>query len=255
MVRGSTSSRRCSSILRRTSSSAPVRPSSTRTRANAWKKVGPDIGGERTSIGGHLVFGVWWGGEGDRPPETEEKKHEPRFGESGQVVFSGDFGIGGGRTTFAGTRSSTESFTLAPGVDYFAARHVSVGIAFSYGFTNSTGLRADGTPAMSKTRGGGLSPRLGVDIPLTSWLSFYPRGSLRFGSRTFETRAGQDGYEYTEGFATASLHAPLLVHPAPHAFVGFGPFVSYDLVRKVEGTSDGTPGTSVGASLVVGGWL
>jgi hypothetical protein len=226
--------------------------------AFARVRGGPDIGGERTSVGGHLVFGVWWGGREDGANAEDaaaEAKRAPKLGEVGQVVFSGDFSIFGDRTTYAGTGSSTESLNLAPAIDFFVARHVSIGLGAFYGFGNQRGLRADNTPTTQKVSAAGISPRVGVDIPLTSWLSFYPRGSLGYASRSYETRAGTDGYEYTEGVATLSLFAPLLVHPATHAFIGFGPFGAYDVVRKIQGTEIENPATSFGGRLVIGGWL
>lgn len=224
--------------------------------AFARVRGGPDVGGERTSVGGHLLFGTWWGGGSDEPAaEGASTSHAPAFGESGQVVFSGEFGIGGAKTWYAGTGTSTEALSIAPGVDYFVARHVSVGIAFDYGSSKTTGLRPDGIRTTTKAAGGGGSLRLGVDIPFTSWLSFYPRGGFRFGTRVVDTRAGTEGYGYDEGLTTATLFAPLLVHPASHAFIGIGPYVAYDLVRQIKGTDASTPATSVGADLIVGGWL
>jgi hypothetical protein len=54
------------------------------------------------------------------------------------------------------------------------------------------------------------------------------------------------------------LRVPLLVHVAPHLFVGFGPTLEYDFQRNV---TDGdlpardNPRTTVGLALTVGGWL
>lgn len=217
---------------------------------------GPEIGGERTSVGGHLIVGVWWGGEpdGDAPEDTSPAP-EPTFGEIGQVVFTGELDLGGGRTTYAGTGSSSEAIAVAPGIDYFVARHVSIGFAANFAYGRSVALRADGTPAERTITGGGLAPRIGVDVPIASGLSLYPRASIAFGGRTYETRAGRDGYEYRETLTTGTLFAPLLVHPATHAFLGLGPYVGHDFTRKLEGGVESTPATSYGADLVVGGWL
>jgi len=48
---------------------------------------------------------------------------------------------------------------------------------------------------------------------------------------------------------------PLLVHVAPHLFVGFGPWLAQDLVRTVTYADTSTlqnPSTRFGASVLVG---
>lgn len=218
---------------------------------------GPEIGGERTTWGGQLVFGAWWGGEADTDEPAEEASHarEPAFGETGEVVLTGELDVHGGHATYAGTGSSATGITIAPGFDYFVATHVSLGLAATFAYYESVGMRPDGTRAEVSSKGGGLAPRIGVDLPIVKGLSFYPRATLAFGGRSVKTHAGQDGYEYSETFTTGSVFAPLLVHPASHAFLGLGPYVSRDFTRKLEGGAAENPGTSYGASLLVGGWL
>ena len=55
-----------------------------------------------------------------------------------------------------------------------------------------------------------------------------------------------------------SLYVPLLVHPAPHFFVGLGPFVTHDVDHEYTAQNGGkgkNEGTTVGAALTVGGWF
>jgi hypothetical protein len=59
----------------------------------------------------------------------------------------------------------------------------------------------------------------------------------------------------TQSSATVSLFAPLLVHPAPHFFVGLGPTLSRDLGRGSNFLSSDDPSTSAGAALTIGGWI
>lgn len=229
------------------------------TLSHSFARVqgGPEIGGESTTVGGQIVFGVWWGGQADTDATPDEARtaREPAFGETGQVVFTGEFDVHAGHVTYAGTSSSGTALTLAPGFDTFVLDHVSLGLEARFSYYQSVGQRPDGTRAEITRSGGGLAPRIGVDIPIVAHLSFYPRASLAFGGQSVETRAGKDGYEYGETNTTASLFAPLLVHPTAHAFLGFGPYVGRDLTRKIEGGAAENPGTTYGASLVVGGWL
>jgi hypothetical protein len=47
---------------------------------------------------------------------------------------------------------------------------------------------------------------------------------------------------------TLNLFAPIMFHPAPHFFVGFGPFLDTDL-------SGSDKVTTYGAKLTIGGWF
>ena len=101
----------------------------------------------------------------------------------------------------------------------------------------------------------GGAVRAGVDVPLGASVSIYPRLSLGYGVESFSyafagvVTAGHDEYGYVD------LYLPLLVHPARHFFVGLGPEVSTDLSRTYTPGNVSDQSTSVGAGLIVGGWL
>jgi hypothetical protein len=65
----------------------------------------------------------------------------------------------------------------------------------------------------------------------------------------------------TDDIVSVDLYVPLLVHPAPHVFIGFGPRASYELSDSLSFSNEPLApsvqnrATTWGASLVVGGWL
>ena len=67
--------------------------------------------------------------------------------------------------------------------------------------------------------------------------------------------------QYSAAIVAVALYAPLLVHPAPHAFVGFGPGIYQDLSRGYtdpavpDSTIVQNRETNLSLSLIVGGWL
>jgi hypothetical protein len=225
---------------------------------------GPNVGDQRTSIGAGFIVGGYWGGTPDAPssPATEPVSaapaRSPRFGEQGQVVFSNELVAAIGSTAFAGTSSSVVSGSLAVGADFFFVDHVSMGLALNAGWSSSSGLDASGNTVTNDDTSYGIAFRFGVEIPLATWLSLYPRLSLGVeqGSLAEQSVAGQDSYTYQEVWVGG--YAPLIVRVAPHFFAGFGPSISRDVSSTAtfpEGQQESNPATSVGAGFIVGGWL
>ncbi len=110
----------------------------------------------------------------------------------------------------------------------------------------------------SRTTSFAVQPRFGVELPLGSRFSFYPRAYLGIGHYD-EDLTDQDKEEHvTTDTIYVGIYAPVLVHLASHAFAGFGPFVNRDATASsnfVGGGSEANPGTRAGASALVGGWL
>ena len=208
-----------------------------------------DSGGtnaQRTTVAGRFVVGAWWGGHADgvAPPDATTQVVATRFGERGQWVFTGE---AGGALSWTVDRGGDRSITVAsftPAIDYFVARHFSIGLAGSGYYAHASYKGGD----PSNTTSFGLGPRVGVDVPLARGLSLYPRANIFFS---------HEATDRTSGLSTASdtvvalgIYAPLLVHVATHAFVGFGPYLAQDVSRTGNNVA-----TRVGAALVVGGWL
>jgi hypothetical protein len=228
--------------------------------------AGPaNVGGQRTTFGAGFVAGAYWGGKTDEAPTSQSLAEPPdtsRFGDQGQVVLSNNLVASISSLSRAGTSSSTLSGGVGGSVDYFVASYLSMGAALSVSGSNQKGTdAASGAPVEYDQTAWMLWFRLGFDVPIVRWLSFYPVGELGFGaSADNETENGAQNQE-SEAILAVALYAPLLVHPAPHAFVGFGPGIYQDLSRAVTyPTAPDAPGvqnreTTLSLSLIVGGWL
>jgi hypothetical protein len=223
---------------------------------------GPDVGGQRTSVGGAFVVGGWIGGQDPpRPPPDAQPPVVPAkpFGSRGQVLLTSEILLQGSWLRYAGSGSSSASVGVSPGIDVFATDHFSFGasVGGSYGWSSGVDPTT-GEPVTSQQTSGWLEPRIGVDLPLSPAVSFYPRASLGFGVTSQDEKSGGSENTNSQTYVWVALFAPLLVHPASHVFVGFGPSVSRDLTRTVTypgGQTVQNPGSSVGAGLVIGAWL
>ena len=224
----------------------------------------PNVGGERTTIQARMVVGGWWGGD-DAPTSdatatatvtTPAERPGPRFGDRDVWVLSGELGAAAAYSTYAGVDSSSTSISISPSFDYFVATHVSLGLGGYVSYGSVQAPRPDGPKVKDQVTTLSLVGRIGVDLPLSRAFSFYPRASISVGRRSYDETSGTDENMYAVLNVTPSLYAPLLVHFAPHAFVGFGPYVSHDLANAEENSSrPDNLSTTVGARLIVGGWL
>jgi hypothetical protein len=218
----------------------------------------PYLGGERTNIGCNVSVGGWWGGaiEVDAMRQAEQPAEPPpphRFGLAHQIVISGEIGAGHYTTYGAGHASTV---TLGPAIDYFVVDHVSLGFGFSVSISDSQGNDPlTGLGVNASNSGGGVALRAGADLPLGPWLSFYPRAAVSAGALSTDDRSNQSENQYTEAILSVGVYAPLLVHPASHFFLGFGPSIGRDLVRTVSAGRDEIPSTFAGASMTMGGWV
>ncbi|CAN5748334.1 hypothetical protein BH11MYX4_BH11MYX4_42870 [soil metagenome] len=214
---------------------------------------------EATTIAGRIVVGGWWGGRAPSRAASEEhvdptvaEVMAPHFVGRGQWVFTNEAGATAAYSHFPGqtTAEWATAVSLAPGFDVFVARHVSGGAAGRVCYSSRGSAR--------EIEGGG-GPRFGVDIPLGPSLSLYPRLLVTYARGTVESTTLRGAYSTrttsSGAVFAASLYAPLLFHVATHAFVGFGPSLTQEISRSVDGGSGNPVGTRIGAALVVGGWL
>ena len=210
-----------------------------------------DSGGtdaQRTTVAGRFVVGAWWGGHADgvAPPDATTQVVATRFGERGQWVFTGE---AGGALSWTVDHGGDRSITVAsftPAIDYFVARHFSIGLAGSGYYAHASYKGGDPT----NTTSFGLGPRVGVDVPLARGLSLYPRANIFFSHEATDRTSGLALSTVSDTVVALGIYAPLLVHVATHAFVGFGPYLAQDVSRTGNNVA-----TRVGAALVVGGWL
>jgi hypothetical protein len=163
-------------------------------------------------------------------------------------------------TNYANTSSSATTWSVSPGFDHFVADRVSLGLAIPFGGSHFEELAPPTTAGAASlkvttdTFTFALAPRVGVDLPLSNAVSFYPRANIAFGLRDEDEKTNAAENKHSVTIVSTGLSAPLLFHFAEHAFVGFGPSVYHELSAKTDDGQDVTA-TSVGANLFVGGWL
>jgi hypothetical protein len=227
---------------------------------------GPDVGGQQTSLNAGFVLGGWFGGESaepDGPAGPAPAGRTRHFGDKGVLVLSNELALHGGWTGNDGSPSSTSSEGATLGADFFPEDHFSMGIAVSALHVASTSIDPTTSATVTyETTAFGASFRVGVDIPFGGAFSFWPRAAIAGGSQSIVVQENSYLRNDTK-FVAASLYAPVLVHPAAHFFVGFGPSVQRDLSRDIgvsvaaAGPSQSVPNTTttIGAGVVVGGWL
>lgn len=214
---------------------------------------GPDVGGERTTLGARIVVGGHFGGRSAAAPPASPTRPARRFGDDHVVVLapSGAFSW----TGYGGTDSSVTGLSLNAFVDYFVGYRFSIGAGAGFGYAAGQGIDpTNGAAVTSRRISVGGAVRVGYDLEVNDRLSIYPLVS--FGAR-FE------GYDYVEGSARnrsqdlvayGSLFVPVLFHVAPHLRIGAGPYVDHDFARQSERASSSKPNlaTDFGASVYVG---
>jgi len=147
------------------------------------------------------------------------------FGVAGEWVISVPSFNDGTSFSFSKQASGGSRLLLQPALDYFLTSGLSVGGLVGFGAGGATTVN--------------LGARAGFNQALTERVSFWPTAGI---IGTFQSVSGMSS-------TTAKLVvlAPFLFHPAPHFFLGAGPFLSY-LVK-------GGPDTQYGLDFVIGGWL
>jgi hypothetical protein len=174
-----------------------------------------------------------------------------QFGGPGTLAISSDMNLGfyGSSVTEGGGSSWT--FLLAPAADYFVIQGLSLGGQISYSHTHgSSPSSATGGSTSSDTDSFGIGPRVGYNIPINDYLSFWPKVGLIF---TDEALKGASGNTFD-----VQVYAPLLLHLAPHFFAGLGPGIQTDLTASANSGGVSVPHppktTSYGLYFTIGGW-
>lgn len=167
------------------------------------------------------------------------------FGAVGQIAISSDLLVTAARTSqsVGGQSNTSTSLLLQPAIDYFVAPNLSIGGQVKLGvFSTDAG---DQTTI-------GLLPRIAYNIPIGPTTSIWPRGSLGYihYSNSY-SGGGPSQSSYTVSFIA---FVPILFQPAPHFFIGGGPYLSTDLISKIEST-DGIKTTEFGLLSTLGGYF
>ena len=176
------------------------------------------------------------------------------FGAKGQISVNVDLPLTNDapqlailNTSYTMGQDSTTTVVIAPALDYFVAPNISIGGQLGYRHDSQTpagsAISFTGTGFIIGVRGG-------INIPLGSTLSFWPRLSLTYSSWT--------GGGYTDSAVPLAIFAPLLWHPASHFFIGGGPVFATELSHQSEaaGVSYAQPKrTDIGLQAIVGGYF
>jgi hypothetical protein len=154
------------------------------------------------------------------------------FGKPRQWVFSTDAGLSISRTTLSGQDGAQTTLVLQPAADYFIIDNLSVGGAVGLTYAKS------GTGSSTRFT---IGPRVGYNFELSRLLSVWPKLGFSYAHANLETGDNANSL-------ALNLFAPVMLHPAPHFFAGFGPFLDADL-------SGDTRATTWGFKLTLGGWI
>ena len=220
---------------------APARPSDgpddkAQDRANKASerkeatdnKVAEAKSGDRAVVNGESLTGY-----------TGRNGPALRFGQQEQLAFSSDEALTISSTTQNGVSGSVTNIQFQPGIDWFVIDNLSIGGVMQFNYTSAGAGHAS-------TFGAG--PRVGYNVPFSDLLSLWPKVGMSIDSTSTTTSTPAGSTSASSTSVALNLFVPLMFHPAPHFFVGFGPFLDADL--------SGTPqATTWGAKLTLGGWI
>lgn len=167
------------------------------------------------------------------------------FGAKGQVTISSDAGLSITNTSVSGVDGSTTVVQLRPALDYFVIDNFSVG-----GFV---GLDYSSDPG-GHTTTFAIGPRVGYNLPFSERFSVWPKLGFSFTSTSVSEDLSPPGSDTTvtqndssSGLAL-NLFVPVMFHPVPHFFLGFGPALDQSLTGDPKSTV-------IAGRLTIGGWL
>jgi hypothetical protein len=165
------------------------------------------------------------------------------FGAKGQWTFSTDATLSLERRTQSHTDAST-AISIFPATDYFVIENLSIGGVIGVGYIKA----GDAHSTIFR-----LGPRIGYNIDLSPLLSLWPKLGISYAHTTSEdsvtNASGDEVTDTTKNDAVQlNLFVPVMLHPAPHFFAGFGPFVDTDL-------NGDNRATTWGLRLTLGGWI
>ena len=204
------------------------------------------------------------------PPSTPTLPvYEPPaapFGTRGEWVVSGSTSLGGSWQKFDASSARFESAVFSPGLDWFVARDVSVGVGGTVSWSDNEGYGADGSLVDSKYTAVRVGPRVGYALHLGRRVTLWPTGTLGLewyresqslvSGSSLSTGGSPLGYPTTREFGPwVGVDLPLLYHPMPHFFFGVDVDVFHDFANVQGGTEVGGQETHVGFGFLLGGWF
>lgn len=172
-----------------------------------------------------------------------EAEPQLRFGDRGSLVISSEAGLHVSYTTVdASDGVPIVRLLFRPSLDYFVADRFSLG-----GFGQMSHESRGEFDSVTIIAAG---MRVGYDVPLSAHLSLWPTLSAAYASvnASFGDPYGTALYANGSDFFSMGVYVPLLVHPAPHFFLGFGPAVEHEFL-------DYTAPTTISGRFTLGGWF
>jgi len=167
------------------------------------------------------------------------------FGAVSQIAISNDLQMVALRhsESLVGASMKRTVVTVAPAIDYFVASGLSVGGQVLIGFVSDDAQ--DSTTI-------GLAPRIGYNIPIGPTASIWPRAGIAY-THTSESPTG-GGTSIPSYKVTLFAFVPVIFQPAPHFFIGGGPFLSTDLVSQ-RNMADYYKSSEFGLQATLGGYF
>ena len=103
-----------------------------------------------------------------------------------------------------------------------------------------------------------FGPRVGANFSIGPTFSLYPQFTLDIAHQAYDELAGNSENQSANDIVSVDFFVPLLVHPAPHVFLGLGPHLYHEVSNAV--TFPNNPlapatqnrETTVGAAFVLG---
>lgn len=194
----------------------------------------------------------------------------PRFGRDGTNVISSAFALGFSLSDFDDANVYARSVVVSPGYDRFVGEDFSLGVGLDLGWSKSQGYDTHGQTNRTTDTFESFELRFGYNAPLGRYASLWLRCALGYSNENIErestaTPKGWTGphsalggldWQYRGYGYYVSIVAPILVHPIPHWFIGFGPVVYHDLGRTFENTgTKNNDRTTAGLRLMSGVWF
>lgn len=186
------------------------------------------------------------------------------FGSPGQFVFTGGSDIGISSISWGASQASRFAAAFSPGLDYFFARNIALGVDVDLSYADGKGYGSDGSLVETKTSTISAGPRIGINVPLGRVISWYPRLTVGLDWTTRDqllvsgsslSVANPYGSPSTTQFGPwIDLYLPLLFHPTSHFFVGIGPGIYHDFGEVSGSPGAGGQRTTVSAWFIVGGY-
>lgn len=166
------------------------------------------------------------------------------LGAAGQIAISDDLSLIATHQSqsYMGQTSNVTTIILQPAIDVFVATNLSLGGQVLLGRSSSGG--SDNTAI-------GVAPRIGYNVPFGSMVSLWPRVAVKYVRDTSSGTGSPSTSNYTISFFAL---VPVLFQPAPHFFIGGGPYVSKDLTSKLDGM-DWYKNTLFGVQSTIGGYF